>query len=73
MLIGSECDGVGSFPLLAGDDDDAVHSTRLSARLLREFGSGVFRAIGVIGTGIDVCYPKENKKLYERCWNGERS
>jgi DNA processing protein len=31
------------------------------------------RAIGVIGTGIDVCYPKENKKLYERCWNGERS
>jgi DNA processing protein len=24
------------------------------------------RAIGVLGTGIDVCYPKENKKLYER-------
>jgi len=24
------------------------------------------RAIGVIGTGIDICYPKENKKLYER-------
>src|SRR6202051_751800 len=24
------------------------------------------RAIGVIGTGIDVCYPKENKKLYEK-------
>jgi DNA processing protein len=23
------------------------------------------RAIGVLGTGIDVCYPKENKKLYE--------
>src|SRR3981189_1795217 len=23
MLIGSECDGVGSFPLLAGDDDEA--------------------------------------------------
>jgi len=22
------------------------------------------RAIGVLGTGIDVCYPKENKKLY---------
>jgi predicted Rossmann fold nucleotide-binding protein DprA/Smf involved in DNA uptake len=44
MLIGSGCDEVGSFPLLAGDDDDAGHSTRLSARLLREFGSGVFRA-----------------------------
>jgi predicted Rossmann fold nucleotide-binding protein DprA/Smf involved in DNA uptake len=24
------------------------------------------RAIGVRGTGIDVCYPKENKKLYEK-------
>lgn len=24
------------------------------------------RAIGVSGTGIDVCYPKENKKLYEK-------
>ncbi|HKW57147.1 MAG TPA: DNA-processing protein DprA [Candidatus Acidoferrum sp.] len=24
------------------------------------------RAIGVLGTGINVCYPKENKKLYER-------
>jgi DNA processing protein len=24
------------------------------------------RVIGVLGTGIDVCYPKENKKLYER-------
>jgi DNA processing protein len=24
------------------------------------------RAIGVLGTGVDVCYPKENKKLYER-------
>ncbi|HET9994185.1 MAG TPA: DNA-processing protein DprA [Candidatus Acidoferrum sp.] len=23
------------------------------------------RGIGVLGTGIDVCYPKENKKLYE--------
>src|SRR5437762_2705297 len=24
------------------------------------------RALGVLGTGIDVCYPKENKKLYEK-------
>jgi DNA processing protein len=24
------------------------------------------RAIGVLGTGIDVCYPKQNKKLYEK-------
>ncbi len=24
------------------------------------------RAIGVLATGIDVCYPKENKKLYEK-------
>jgi DNA processing protein len=24
------------------------------------------RAIGCLGTGIDVCYPKENKKLYEK-------
>jgi len=24
------------------------------------------RAIGVLGTGIDVCYPRENKKLYEK-------
>jgi DNA processing protein len=24
------------------------------------------RCIGILGTGIDVCYPKENKKLYER-------
>jgi len=24
------------------------------------------RAIGVLGTGIDVCYPKENNKLYEK-------
>jgi len=24
------------------------------------------RAIGVLGTGIDICYPKENKKLYEK-------
>jgi len=24
------------------------------------------RAVGVLGTGIDVCYPKENKKLYEK-------
>ena len=26
MLIGFGCDGVGSFPLLAGDDDDAGRS-----------------------------------------------
>src|SRR6184192_4180066 len=24
------------------------------------------RGVGVLGTGIDVCYPKENKKLYEK-------
>jgi DNA processing protein len=24
------------------------------------------RAIGVLGTGIDICYPKENRKLYEK-------
>lgn len=24
------------------------------------------RAVGVLGTGLDVCYPKENKKLYEK-------
>ena len=24
------------------------------------------RAVGVLGTGINVCYPKENKKLYDR-------
>lgn len=24
------------------------------------------RAVGVLGTGIDVCYPKENKKLFEK-------
>ncbi len=24
------------------------------------------RAIGILGTGIDVCYPKENRKLYEK-------
>jgi DNA recombination-mediator protein A len=24
------------------------------------------QAIGAVGTGIDVCYPKENKKLYEK-------
>jgi DNA processing protein len=24
------------------------------------------RAIGVLGAGIDICYPKENKKLYEK-------
>ena len=24
------------------------------------------RAVGVLGTDIDVCYPKENKKLYEK-------
>ena len=24
------------------------------------------RAIGVLGTGIEVCYPKENKKPYEK-------
>jgi len=24
------------------------------------------RAIGILGTGIDICYPKENKKLYEK-------
>ncbi|HKT46762.1 MAG TPA: DNA-processing protein DprA [Candidatus Acidoferrales bacterium] len=24
------------------------------------------RALGVLGTGINVCYPKENKKLYEK-------
>ncbi|HTQ96084.1 MAG TPA: DNA-processing protein DprA [Candidatus Acidoferrum sp.] len=24
------------------------------------------KAIGVLGTGIDVCYPKENKKLFEK-------
>ena len=24
------------------------------------------RAIGVLGTGVDVCYPKENKKLFEK-------
>src|SRR5579863_2823880 len=24
------------------------------------------KAIGVLGTGVDVCYPKENRKLYEK-------
>ena len=24
------------------------------------------RAVGVLGTGVNVCYPKENKKLYEK-------
>jgi DNA processing protein len=24
------------------------------------------RAIGVLGTGVNICYPKENKKLYEK-------
>jgi DNA processing protein len=24
------------------------------------------RTVGVLGTGIDVCYPKENKKLFQR-------
>jgi predicted Rossmann fold nucleotide-binding protein DprA/Smf involved in DNA uptake len=24
------------------------------------------RAIGVLGTGIDICYPQENKKLYKK-------
>src|SRR3981189_317278 len=24
------------------------------------------RAVGVLGTGVDICYPKENKKLYEK-------
>lgn len=24
------------------------------------------RAVGVLGTGIDVCYPKENRKLYDK-------
>jgi DNA processing protein len=24
------------------------------------------RAVGVLGTGIDICYPKENRKLYEK-------
>jgi DNA processing protein len=24
------------------------------------------RAIGVLGTGVDVCYPKENRKLYDK-------
>src|SRR5216684_1811087 len=24
------------------------------------------RAVGILGTGIDVCYPKENRKLYEK-------
>jgi DNA processing protein len=28
--------------------------------------AGNGRAIGVLGTGVDVCYPKENKKLYEK-------
>ena len=28
------------------------------------------RAIGVLGTGIDICYPKENKKLYEKVLEG---
>jgi DNA processing protein len=24
------------------------------------------RAVGVLGTGVNVCYPKENKKLYQK-------
>lgn len=31
------------------------------------------RAMGVLGTAIDVGYPKENKKLYERVWSTARS
>ncbi len=30
------------------------------------YGTQMARRIGVLGTGIDVCYPKENKKLYEK-------
>src|ERR1700731_5186869 len=28
------------------------------------------RAIGVLGTGIDVCYPKENKSSTKKSWSG---
>jgi DNA processing protein len=31
------------------------------------------RAIGVLGTGVNVCYPKENKSSMKRCWSGGRS
>jgi len=37
----------------------------MRSRTRGEFG-GRGRAIGVLGTGIDVCYPKENRKLHEK-------
>jgi DNA processing protein len=37
--------------------------TRLHSKALSPWKAG---AIGVLGTGIDICYPKENKKLYEK-------
>lgn len=27
------------------------------------------RSCGVLGCGIDICYPKENRKLYDRLWS----
>jgi len=42
---------------LARGIDAIGHQGALAARGL---------AIGILGTGIDVCYPKENKKLYEK-------
>src|ERR1700722_5007434 len=44
MPVGSGCDGSGSFPLLAGDDDDAGHSgpvVRAIAARVRVAGGSV--------------------------------
>jgi DNA processing protein len=64
---------------IVGTRRPTLYGTQMAERLGREIAArGVDaiahqgamsvngRAIGVLGTGINVCYPKENRKLYEK-------
>lgn len=57
-LIAAELSRVGITVVsgMAKGVDGTAHKAALK---------GVGRSIGVLGTGLDICYPRENKKLYK--------
>jgi DNA processing protein len=53
---------------MVGTRRPTLYGTQMAERLGRELAARglIVVSVGVLGTGIDVCYPKENRKLYEK-------
>jgi DNA processing protein len=51
---------------IVGTRKPTLYGAQMAQNLGRDLAARGIDAIGVLGTGIDICYPKENKKLYEK-------